>query len=112
MPLPSQQLSRTEVRAAVEATSVQALDDDAVAFACNLATAMVAGYIRRPQLDYVPDDLLPIAAALAIRIAVNPAQYRRMSVDVEGTSFSATYAPASFSLAEMMVLNKFRKRTA
>jgi hypothetical protein len=50
--------------------------------------------------------------ALAVRIATNPAQYRRMSIDVEGTSFSATYAPALFTLAELVVLNRYRQRTA
>ena len=96
----------------MEGSSVQIITDDSASFACSLATSLVCGYVRRSAPLGVPVDLLPIALALAVRIATNPAQYRRMSVDVEGTSFSATYAPAQFNLAEQMVLNRYRKRTA
>lgn len=101
-----------EVRSAVEGASVQVITDEAASFACQLATALTCGYVRLPSDFGVPARLYPIALALAVRIATNPAQYRRMSVDVEGTSFSATYAPAQFNLAEQMVLNRYRQRTA
>ncbi len=55
------QLVPAEIQAAVEASSVQGVTDDAAAFACQLATGLVCGHVRKSPVLGVPTRLVPVA---------------------------------------------------
>lgn len=87
-----------------------------VLWAIQVATGMVYGYLRTNFRDGLPLDATiaarPIVISLACRLATNPQQHQRVSYEVEGSSYSVTPAPGWFTLADHMVLRRYRRTTA
>lgn len=95
------------------------VDESATAEALQLArnhltvvSALVRSYTRGEGFDemgFPHDDVAAVILTASARLMANPHQHKREELG----GYSVTPTPfLGFSLAEMMVLNKYRKRTA
>ncbi|VBA62101.1 hypothetical protein [Mycobacterium attenuatum] len=95
----------------VDPADVTSLIDGDVATVVPIVTTMAKAYTRGQGFtgNEPHDEITAVITSAAARLAANGAQHRRKRVD--DVEYEAALAPAfSWSLAELFVLNRYRKR--
>ncbi len=83
--------------------------------AAAIAVAMVQSYVRGrgfplPDDEELPDDLAAVAVLVGARIAGNPSQMGRFEAGGQVSVVPGTFS--GFTLGELAVLHRYRRRTA
>ncbi len=95
-------------------------DDEALHLAAATVWGLAEGYMRRaivlPRLSNptrfdAPEDLASVALAATCRLAIDPSQSRTLrTTDSRNNSQSRSGGFQGFTLAEVLVLNRYRRR--